>query len=119
MHQNKIITVGIADDHLLFVSGQVALIEKSADCKVVLTATSGKELIAKIKGGPMPDVLLLDINMPDMDGYEISSTLIKSYPQLNILMLTMYDEEFNLIRSLRMGAKGIIKKSIEFQDLLH
>jgi two-component system, NarL family, invasion response regulator UvrY len=75
------------------------------------------QLTDKIAGGAVPDVAILDLNMPDMDGFETAEWLLKHYPRVHVLMLTMYDSELSLIRLLQAGVKGFLKKDIHPDEL--
>jgi two-component system, NarL family, invasion response regulator UvrY len=114
---SKKIKVGLADDHILLRSALASLINTFDDCSVIFEVSNGKELMEKVQGGWHPDVLLLDLNMPEMDGVESAKWLQKNYPGINILMLTMYDSELALIRLLHAGVKGFLKKDIHPSEL--
>ena len=80
-------------------------------------ASNGVELIEQIKGTQPPDVAILDLNMPQMDGYETATWLQINHPNVQVLMLTMYDSELALIRLLQSGVKGFLKKDIHPSEL--
>jgi two-component system, NarL family, invasion response regulator UvrY len=71
---------------------------------------NGKEFIEKIDKKNLPDLVLMDINMPEMDGYETTLWLKKNYPLVNVIALSMYDDENAIIRMIKNGAKGYILK---------
>src|SRR5688572_20299840 len=100
------IKVALADDHVLLRNALATLIDSFENCKVVIQASTGTEFIKSIKSGNIPDVLLLDLNMPQMDGYETARWIQENYPSINILMLTMYDTEQAMIRLLQAGVNG-------------
>lgn len=110
--------VAIADDHVLLRNALAALINNSGQCKVIFESSNGKELIQKIKEGHEPDVVILDLNMPEMDGYQTSAYLQSHHPDIKVLMLTMYDSELILIRLLKAGVRGFMKKDIHPSELL-
>lgn len=112
-----LINVALADDHVLLRNALAALINSFGDCKVVQEASNGKELLDKIKHSRPPDVAILDLNMPQMDGFETAKKLLKLYPRVHVLMLTMYDSELSLIRLLQSGVKGFLKKDIHPSEL--
>jgi two-component system invasion response regulator UvrY len=114
---NKIIKIAMADDHALLRSALASLIDSFGDCKVIYQASTGKELVTKISAGAVPDVIILDLNMPDMDGFETAEWMQKNFPQSHVLMLTMYDSELSLIRLLQAGVKGFLKKDIHPDEL--
>ena len=111
------IKVALADDHVLLRTALASLINNFADCSVIIQASNGNELIEKLKTGLTPDIVLLDLNMPVMDGMETSLWLQENYPAVHVLMLTMYDSELALIRLLQAGVKGFLKKDIHPDEL--
>lgn len=111
------IKVALADDHILLRDALASLINTFNNCRVIFTASNGQETVDKIKNNQIPDVLILDLNMPLLDGYETSSWLQKNYPNIHVLMLTMYDTDLTLIRLLQAGVKGFLKKDIHPDEL--
>jgi DNA-binding NarL/FixJ family response regulator len=114
MEKIKIVMV---DDHILLRSALAALINSFDNCIVVWEANNGSELMEKLKTHPVPDLVLLDLNMPVMDGFEAAKWLSDHYPAVHVLMLTMYDSELTLIRLLQAGVKGFLKKDISPSEL--
>lgn len=117
--QNKKITVAMADDHILLRNALASLINNSETCSVSLETSNGRELVEKINSSNKPDVVILDLNMPHMDGYETAAYLQKNFPDIKILMLTMFDSELALIRLLKLGVKGFMKKDIHPNELMN
>ena len=117
--KKEMIKVVMADDHILLRNALATLINNSDTCKVITEASNGKELIDSISKENYPDVAIIDLNMPVMDGYETAGYLQKHHPTIKVLMLTMYDSELALIRLLKAGAKGFMKKDIHPKELLH
>jgi DNA-binding NarL/FixJ family response regulator len=111
------IKVALADDHILLRDALASLINTFENCRVIFTASNGKEAVEKIKNNEIPDVLILDLNMPLMDGYETSSWLQKHYHDIHVLMLTMYDTDLTLIRLLQAGVRGFLKKDVHPDEL--
>jgi len=111
------IKIAMVDDHVLLRNALASLINGFDHCKVVYEANNGSELIGRFRSGLLPDLVLLDLNMPVMDGYETAQWLKDNHPQINVLMLTMYDSELTLIRLLQAGVKGFLKKDVEPQEL--
>ena len=111
--------VAIADDHIMFRKGTVGFINSYPSFGVIIEADNGKELIELIdKSGQIPDIAVVDINMPVMNGYETVNELKKRWPEIRILILTMITDEFSIIRMLRNGAKGYLLKA-SHPDELH
>ncbi len=114
---NKRIQVAIADDHSLLRKALAKLVGSFDNYAVMFEADNGKEIKAKVLQHIIPDVVLLDVNMPDMDGYETVRWLYSNYPQVKVLALSMFSDEKTIIRMLRLGAKGYILKNIDPEEL--
>jgi DNA-binding NarL/FixJ family response regulator len=114
---SKKIQVGIVDDHNLLRKALAKLIGSFESYAVLFEGDNGKDIKAKITQHVIPDIILLDVNMPDMDGYETVRWLHKNYPQVKVLALSMFSDENTIIRMLRLGAKGYILKNIEPEEL--
>lgn len=113
---SKSVVVGLVDDHVLLRKGLASLLIENG-YPVVIQADNGKHFIEKLSAGEIPDIVLLDINMPVMDGYVTASWLKENHPQMKILALSMYDDEHSIIRMLRHGAGGYILKDCEPTEL--
>lgn len=111
-------SIGLVDDHKLLRSALASMINSFGEYEVVLEANNGIELLEKLKLN-QPSILLLDFNMPEMNGLEAAIELKESYPNINILMLTMFDTELMLIKLLQAGVKGFMKKDVHANDLKH
>jgi len=104
------IRVAIVDDHTMFVDGIESILSHEKDIKLVAKCYSGKELLDILKTSEF-DVLLLDINLPDMSGIEICKTIYTQNLNINILALSMYNEKSFVTEILKNGAKGYILKN--------
>ena len=111
------IKIALADDHKLLRNALASLINGFSNCKVIHESGTGKELIEKINTGSIPDVVLLDLSMPEMDGQETAEWLQKNYPEVHVLMLTMYDGDIALIQLVKAGVKGFLKKDVHPDEL--
>lgn len=111
------IKVSLVDDHILLRNALATLIDGFGDCKVINLSGNGREFIQSLEAGHVPDVAILDLNMPECNGFETAEHLRVNYPQVHVLMLTMYDSELSLIRLLQSGVKGFLKKDIHPSEL--
>jgi len=110
--------VAIVDDHNLFADSLMGLINNFDDFEVQYCATNGQELIDKLTPkNDFPDIILLDINMPVMNGVQTITWLYKNQPNLKVLALSMDDSEETIIKMLRNGAKGYLLKDIHPDEL--
>jgi len=113
----KHIRVLLADDHSLFRAGISSVLSNREDIKVIGEATDGLEAIEKAKK-LLPDVILLDLNMPNCSGPEAIQVLQSELPNINILILTISDKETDLMAAIKAGAKGYILKDAELDELI-
>ncbi len=119
MTNKELIKVVLIDDHILLRSALAGLIDKSGECQVLYQCNNGAHFIDEFKKHPAPNVVLLDMNMPEMNGYETAIWLRDHHPDIHVLMLTMYDSELALIRLLQVGVKGFLKKDIHPSELVN
>jgi DNA-binding NarL/FixJ family response regulator len=117
MEENITIKISMADDHVLLRNALASLIDSFGNCKVINQSGTGRELTESIVSGTVPDVVILDLNMPDMNGYDTAIWLQENVPDIHVLMLTMYDSDLSLIRLLQAGVKGFLKKDIHPSEL--
>ena len=106
----------LADDHVLLRIGLAQLVQ-SQGYDVLFEADNGKDFISKLDKNNLPELVLLDINMPEMDGYETAQWIKQNHPDIKVLALSMYDNEASIIRMLKCGAKGYILKDSEPAEL--
>ncbi len=109
-------SIAIADDHTLLRIGLAQLVESLGNT-VLFEADNGKEVLQKLNEKNLPDVVLMDINMPEMDGFQTTQWLKQNHPEVKVLALSMYDNENSIIRMLKCGAKGYILKDSEPAEL--
>lgn len=117
METTKLYNLILADDHILLRDALANLLNGFQEFNVIAKAANGIEVIDLIESGMLPDILLMDLNMPQMDGYETAKLLVKKYPQIKIVILTMYGSEMVLIRMLQLGVNGFLKKDIHPAEL--
>jgi len=117
--QETKIRIALVDDHILLRDALASAIDAFEDCKVTIRASHGKELISEMESSLLPQLVILDINMPQMAGYETAQWLRTKYPDVPTLVLTMYDSDFMMIRLLQLGIRGFLKKDIRPSELHH
>ena len=115
--ESQIVKVALADDHTLFRSALASVINKTGNFSIVIEAGNGNELIAKIAEGIIPDIILLDLNMPEMDGHDTARWLNANHPDIHVIILTMYQTDQMMIRLLQAGVKGFLTKDTEIGEL--
>jgi two-component system invasion response regulator UvrY len=116
------VKLAIVDDHNLFRKGLITLInlaDKHQEYLLVFEAESGQDMIDKLDKKALPDILLLDIDMPDIDGFQAVAWLRKHYPKIAVLVISMVETEEAIVRMLRLGVKGYLSKDIEVDDIHH
>ncbi|HTI07288.1 MAG TPA: response regulator transcription factor [Puia sp.] len=114
------IKLSIVDDHILFRKAIVNLIQEEFKYSFTIEANNGIDLIVKLRQtdhADLPDIVLVDINMPEMDGFETVNWLKKNHPQMKILVLSMYEDDLTIIRMLRMGVHGYLTKNAEPEEI--
>lgn len=107
----------LADDHILLRDALANLITNFEEFEVIAKTANGSDVIQLLEDGQQPDILLMDLNMPIMDGYETAKLLSTKQPGLKTVILTMYNTEMLLIRLLHAGVSGFLKKDIHPQEL--
>jgi len=112
----KLIHVILADDHTLVRAGIRALLEKLPGVKVVGEAGDGREVLNLVKAHP-PDVVLMDIAMPGLNGLEAAERMARDYPAVRIIMLSMHNNEEYVLRALKAGASGYLLKKAATAEL--
>lgn len=108
----EIIKVAIADDHLIFRRGVILSLKAYTNIQFIFEAENGQELIDGIEK-EQPDIVLLDLRMPVKDGIETTKYLTKNYPNIRILILTMFEDERFVGHLMESGANGYLLKSTE------
>lgn len=111
------VKIAMVDDHILLRDALANIVNDFPECSITLLASHGKELLDKLQPSNMPDLVLLDLNMPELDGYETARRLRSEYPALLVMVLTMYDSEIALIQLLQAGVRGFLKKDIHPSEL--
>ncbi len=111
------IRIVLADDHEIFRDGFNVMLKKQSDIKLVGEAANGMELI-EIAEKLMPDIILTDIKMPKIDGIGVTRILTAKFPGINIIALTMFDDDHLIIDMLEAGVKGYLLKSAHKTEII-
>jgi two-component system response regulator NreC len=111
------IRILIADDHTLFRDGICALLEDEQDMVIVGEADDGREAV-RLAGQLKPHVILMDIAMPSLNGLEATRQIKREHPEINVLVLTMYDHEEYFREMLEIGASGYLVKRVAATELV-
>jgi DNA-binding NarL/FixJ family response regulator len=114
-HKTKVM---LCDDHTLFREGIKAILRDEPSIEIVAEADNGRQAVSKALR-VQPDVVLMDVAMPDLGGYEATARILKENPRIRILILTMYEEEEVITRCLKAGASGYVLKDAPRRDLIH
>jgi len=107
----------IADDHEIYRDGLKIMLRRQPDIEVIGEAANGRELIALIER-TKPDIVLTDIVMPVMDGIDATRLLRQQYPSINIIALSMFDQDNLIIEMLESGAKGYLLKNADKAEII-
>ncbi|MCX6316485.1 MAG: response regulator transcription factor [Bacteroidetes bacterium] len=111
-------SIVIADDHLLIARALTEIVDRFSGYEVLYDVPNGKALIERFNGkNKIPDIVLLDVTMPEMDGFETAAWLKSNHPEVMILTLSMQDDEQVLIKMIRNGAKGYLHKNAHPAEL--
>ena len=116
MSSGEVIKVAIADDHKIFRDGIKMALSGKKFLRIVWEAEDGKDLMHKMRL-KLPDVLLMDIRMPEMDGVNAISLLRKEYEAVKVIVLTMYDDQEMITKMMEMGANAYLTKTTDPEEI--
>lgn len=108
----------LAEDHVIVRNGIRLLLELQSEVEIIGEAGSGKEVIDLLDSGIVPEIILTDINMPQMDGIELIKTLKSSHPDIKIIVLSMLDNEKYVSQAILEGCKGYLLKNVNEEELM-
>jgi len=112
------VKIGLVDDHIMIRDALASAIKSFDEFDVSLLAENGRDFISKLNDKNIPEILILDLNMPVMDGHETIYWLLKNHPEIKILVLSMYDAD-SLIHLIKIGVRGFVKKEAKPSELKH
>jgi DNA-binding NarL/FixJ family response regulator len=117
--EDQVIQIAIVDDHTLFRQGIGSLLSEYKEIEILFDAANGIELKEKLPRHTLPQVILMDITMPLMNGYETTAWVKQNYPDVKVLALSMFEEDEPIIKMLKNGAGGYILKESKASDLVY
>lgn len=113
------IKIALADDEILLRNAIADIIDSNQNMRVIMRAKNGREILDMLEiCVEQPDILLLDINMPELDGLSTANIVLEKFPEIKIIILTMYDTELLLLKLLQSGIRGFMKKDILSEELM-
>ncbi|MGN6568035.1 MAG: response regulator transcription factor [Flavipsychrobacter sp.] len=118
MEKRETIRIGFADDHNLVRKGIISMLSKLGGVDIVIEAVNGRELISKMEAAQkLPDLCILDISMPVMDGFTVLHEIKRRWPFMKILILTAFFSEIYIIRMMLAGANGYLLKECDIEEV--
>ena len=111
------IKVAIADDHQMFIDGIKSIFQDNEEIEITVTANDGAELIGKLVDKPA-DIILVDADMPRMDGLEVTKKILEKNPEAKIIVLTMHNEKNYITSFVKSGASGYVLKNTSESELI-
>jgi len=115
--ETNTIRILVVDDHPLFRSGIAALLATQSDMRLVGEASTGREAIERFRLH-RPDITLMDLQMPEMNGLDALTTICRDFPEARIIVLTTYIGDVQILRAMKVGARAYLLKSLVDKDLL-
>ena len=117
MSQAEPLRIVIADDHVLFRDGLRALIAGAPDMELVAEASTGQEAVART-AERQPDVVLMDIQMPGLNGIDATRQIVAQSPHVGVLVVTMFEDDASVFSAMRAGARGYVLKGAKYDEML-
>jgi DNA-binding NarL/FixJ family response regulator len=112
------IDIVLAEDHNIVRNGIISLLEKEPDINVAGAATNGKDVLTLLEKGTNANVVLADMNMPEMGGIELTASIKEKYPDCKVIILSALDHEKYVIKAFQAGASGYLLKSVSADELV-
>lgn len=111
------VRIVLADDHRMFRQGLREVIERKTDFEIVGEASNGHEVLEQV-AKLQPDIVLLDIQMPELDGVAVARTMAERYPEVKLIMLTMYRQDTHVFEAIKAGARAYLLKDADATELV-
>jgi DNA-binding NarL/FixJ family response regulator len=117
---SSIVKIALVDDEVLFRKGIAFLLQKEDNIEIIFEASNGEELISKLNSSESkPDIIIMDLKMPVLNGVEATKIIRKSYPDIKIIALTSYDTKSFVANMIQVGAVAYLIKNTTPKDLIH
>lgn len=118
MIMQKAYRLAVVDDHKLFRRGLISLIDMvDKNSEILFEADNGEQMKSKLDPANLPDIVLMDVNMPGMDGFASVAWLKENHPAVRVLVVSMIEKEETVVRMLKLGVKGYLCKDVEPEEL--
>lgn len=111
------IKVWIVDDHKMFVSGLAGLLNSTSDIRATGISNTGDDVLSRLNNSNIPDVFIIDIEMPDMDGCELSVKIRSKFPDVKIIAISMHSQQSYIKRMIECGVQGYLIKNESSESL--
>ena len=108
----------VAEDHPLFRKGMISLLTSVTEFEVVGEAATGEEAVARATD-LQPDVVLMDLQMPEVNGIEATRMIVQESPSVRVLVVTLFEDDDSVFMALRAGARGYVLKDADEEDMVH
>lgn len=117
INDNNLVKIAVADDHGLFRESLCAMMDTWEGCKVILQASNGRQLLDKLNPKQLPDLALIDLAIPVMNGYETIKAVKDRYPDIKLMGLSFYNSEEMVWQLIKCGAQGFVNKGDDMNRL--
>jgi len=107
----------LVDDHRIMRDGIRSILDRSGDFEVIGEAENGRDALAMCRQ-ERPDIVLMDIGLPGLNGIETSTEILRNYPAIKVVILSMYDDEHSVVNAIRSGARAFVLKRASESDLM-
>lgn len=112
------IKIGIADDHQLFRKGMISMLSSEENLEFVIEANNGQDLLNLLKTAPTPDIILLDLRMPELDGVETMDVLKVDYPDIKTIIISVHDDQDIIEHLFEQGTNAYLNKNSDPEEVI-
>ncbi|MBE8715148.1 response regulator transcription factor [Sphingobacterium hungaricum] len=111
------IKIILVEEHSIIRNGIKLLLESQESLRVVAEASNGREVLSYLENNVIPDIIITDVNMPGKEGIELAVELSQNYPSVKVIILSMLNENYNVLYAFEKGVKGYLIKSVGYDEL--